>query len=191
VPSTVEAVAQIDDSGRQWETLRGPHLNRMKRAGDYCSERLPHLCSVLLLEPINRSLPAADHRLAVGRETGDSPCPRMLPAVCSSIANATATAMAATLSLVGSSPSITLGISMAPFLPGNSRVSTIMANIKIVSAVMTTATPTTAIVAASSNWSLKTSFLVYVSYGARIAFEETAVTVCKHISQIDWPLNAC
>ena len=107
-------------------------------------EGFPHLCSVFLLERINRSLPTADHRLATGPETGDSPCPLMLPSSCSFIANAIATAMAAMLSLVGSSPSITLIICSSPLpsLPGNSRVISMIANIKMKSAVMTVAIPT-------------------------------------------------
>jgi hypothetical protein len=120
-------------------------------------EGFPHLCSVFLLEPINRSLPAADHRLATGPETGDSACPLMLPASCSFIASATATAMAAMLSLGGSSPSVALGITISPPLPGNSRVIAMIATMRMASAIITTVTPRTAISAASASCSLMPS----------------------------------
>jgi len=146
---------------------RTMHLNCVWSTTDRYLEGLPHLCPVFLLEPINRSLPAADHRLATGLETRDSPCPLMLPASCSFIANAIATAMAAMLSFVGSTPSITLIISCSPlaFSPGNSRVISMIANIMMTSAVMTTAIPTAINSAPSPSCSLILPTTLFVRRG--------------------------
>jgi hypothetical protein len=114
-------------------------------------EGLPHFRPVFLPERISRSLPADAQRLTSRPGPVDcAPLPFKVASL-STIASATAKAMAATLSLSQLSPSKSSGTALvlAPLLPGTSRLITMMAIIKMVSAAMTTTTPTTAIVAAS------------------------------------------
>lgn len=142
---------RTDGSSRQRELWRGAHLDCMHLAGDCYPKGLPHFCPVFLLDRISRSLPADVQRLTWCPESTGCVCLPLESDSFFSIASAMATAMAATLSLVGSSASITLVISMAPFLPGNSRVSSMIATMRMNSAIITTVTPRTAISAGSAS----------------------------------------
>jgi hypothetical protein len=177
-----------------WSGVREDRcLDCMQGAIDRYSEGLPNFCPGFLLECISRSLPADAQRLTACLGATARGPPSVEAAPFCLIANATATAMAAILSFVGLWPCTALIVasSLFSFLPGASRVSAMIANIKMVRAIMTTATPSTATVAASASRSVTTSIVLSVRYETCMTSEETRITICQRISQIDCLVNAC